>query len=155
MSGSLKALVWCCVSALVVWFVCPDSAAAVVGPHLAATRAIPSPNPPQAQQPESIVTLRVVVTDAQQHSLAGATCSLIHAPESRVIATAVTNQEGVATFTAVPSGSYTLRVESNGFEPFIKNDVLVKNASPTDIKVSLAVASVAASVTIQSPNEEV
>src|SRR5258708_4622490 len=122
-----------------------------------ASDASPSPSDSQPQQiPRPVVNLRIVVTDARQHSLAGATCSLIDSRRPKaIVATAVTNEGGVATFTALPAGSYTLRVENNGFETFIKNDVVVKDGSPTDINVSLAVASLAASVTIQSPNEEV
>ena len=72
-----------------------------------------------------------------------------------MIATALTNEEGVATFATLPAAVYTLRVESNGFETFTKNDVVMKAGAATDINVSLAVASLAATVTVQSPNEEV
>ncbi len=89
-----------------------------------ASQASPSRSDSQTQQlPRPAVSLRIVVTDARQHSLAGATCSLIDSRKPKaIVATAVTNEEGVATFTALPSGSYTLRVENNGFETFIKND---------------------------------
>ncbi len=122
-----------------------------------ASQPSPSRSDSQPQQiPQPAVNLRIVVTDARQHSLPGATCSLIDSGRPKaIVATAVTNEEGVAIFTALPSGSYTLRVGNKGFETFIKNDVVVKDGSPTEVKVSLAVASLAASVTIQSPNEEV
>jgi hypothetical protein len=122
----------------------------------AQSAAPPGISSSQSQQPAPrTINLRVVVTDEQNHSLPGATCSLINPADSKVIATAATNQEGVATFTAVPSGPYTLRVEKSGFEPFIQNDVVVKDGSATDLKVSMAVGSVAANVTVQSPGEEV
>lgn len=117
--------------------------------------AAPGISSSRSQLPPRTINLRVLVTDEQNHSLPGATCSLINPANSKVIATAATNQEGVATFTALTPGSYTLRIEDNGFETFTKNDVVVKDGSPTDLNVSLAVASVAANVTIRSPNEEV
>src|SRR2546426_4173020 len=114
-----------------------------------AVQASTSQTTPQPQQPEPrAARLRVVVTDARQHSLPGATCSLIDSRKpTAIVATAVTNEEGIATFTALPSGSYSLRVENKDFETIIKSGIAVKDGSLTDINVILAVESLAASVT--------
>ena len=98
--------------------------------------------------------LRVTVIDAEQHLLRGAICSLLGEHEPRVvIATAVTDDQGVAVFAAIPPGSYVLRVAGKGFETFTKDNVVVKDGAASDINVMLTVASVAESVTVESPSE--
>src|ERR1700730_7154031 len=104
--------------------------------------------------PSPAGSLRVTVIDAEQHLLRGAICSLLgkHEP-SVVIATAVTDDQGVAVFAAIPPGSYLLRVAGKGFETFTKDNVVVKDGAASDINVMLTVASVAESVTVESPSE--
>src|SRR5690242_15031667 len=89
-------------------------------PTSPAAQVNPSPSPAQGQQSESsIASLQVTVTDAQQHSLNGVTCSLLRPNDSKaVVATATTDEQGVATLTVATSGIYILRVESKGFETF-------------------------------------
>jgi hypothetical protein len=101
-------------------------------------------------------SLRVLVTDTQQRALAGAVCSLLVAgAKTNVAATATTDEQGIATFPAtLPSGTYTLRVESPGFETFMRRDVTVKDSATTSIELSLTVADVKESVTVESPFEE-
>src|SRR6267143_1679430 len=116
---------------------------------------IPAGTVPQAQQPEtSPGILRVTVTDPQQRALRGATCSLLRAnAPGKVVATATTDDQGFTTFISILPGSYTLRVAGKGFETFTKDDVVVKDGAATDVSVGLAIASVAETVTIESPNE--
>jgi len=98
--------------------------------------------------------LRVTVTDAQGHLLPGASCSLMRASDAtKIVATAVTNSHGVATFTDVAAGEYVLRVESTGFETFTKDQVILKGSEVSEMKAVLAVAAPSASVTIKSPDE--
>src|ERR1700716_4167760 len=102
-----------------------------------------------AQQPQSF-GLRVLVTDEQQHAVAGAVCSLSPANNNaKVAATASTDERGIAKFpaTLIP-GNYKLRVESPGFETFHRNDFVVKDGETTEIAVSLKVAAVTGNVTI-------
>src|SRR5215813_2123361 len=100
-------------------------------------------------------TLRVTVTDAQQHSLGGVTCSLIRTSDpAKVVATALTDSEGVATLVEVARGEYILTVESTGFEIFKKNHVVIKDHEIIELKIVLAVAALSANVTISSPDEE-
>src|SRR5882672_1968982 len=99
-------------------------------------------------------SLRVIVTDAQQHSLRGALCSLLRENESRtIVATASTDDQGVAVFVSIRPGSYVLRVASKGFETITKDDVVVKDGAAADIKVVLSVAQVTESVTVESLSE--
>ena len=98
--------------------------------------------------------LRITVTDAQGHLLSGASCSLLRSTEAtRIVATAITDNEGVATFNEAPAGEYVLRIESTGFETFTKDAVVIKGNEISEMKVTLVVASVSASVTIKSPDE--
>jgi Carboxypeptidase regulatory-like domain/TonB-dependent Receptor Plug Domain len=98
--------------------------------------------------------LRITVTDAQGHLLSGVSCSLLRSTEpTTIVATAITDNEGVATFNETPAGEYVLRIESTGFETFTKDAVVINGNEISEMKVTLAVASVAASVTIKSPDE--
>src|SRR6266446_3476136 len=110
-----------------------------------------------AQQPQNGgFGLRVLVTDAQQHAVAGAVCSLSPVNnDAKVAATASTDEEGVAKFPAtLLSGKYKLRVQSPGFEIFHRNDFVVKDSEVTEIAVSLKVAAVTENVTIVAPADE-
>src|ERR1700687_3508582 len=61
-------------------------------------------------------SLRVIVTDAEQHSVTGAACSLFRpGVPPAVAASATTDEQGMAVFQKITSGVYTLRVQSKGF----------------------------------------
>ena len=100
--------------------------------------------------------LRVLVTDSQQRALAGAACSLRSSSDNATVAASATSDEqGIAAFPAnLKPGNYTLSVESQGFETFNRNDVVIKVGAVTEITVSLKVAGVTESVTIAAPAEE-
>src|SRR6266850_7573070 len=104
----------------------------------------PSPDSFQAQQTHSIAgILRVMVTDAQEHSIKDAKCSLLRANEPTiVVATATSNDDGIATFTGIKPGVYSLRVENSGFEPFNRKDVVISQNTVAEIRAVLAIASV-------------
>jgi hypothetical protein len=112
--------------------------------------------PGYAQQSQSNAPgLRVLVSDTQQRSLAGAVCSLRAAGDNaKVAATATTDEQGIAAFpAALTPGKYTLRVESQGFETLNRNDVVIKDGGITEIAVALKVATVTESVTVAAPAE--
>ena len=109
------------------------------------------------QQPHSnvIVSVRVVVMDAQGRPIADATCSLLHTAAPGVVApSAMTDDQGAAVFQNIAPGVYTLRIEAKGFETLIRNDLVVRNDEPSEIKSVLSVASLAANVTIATPIAE-
>ncbi|HEY5074218.1 MAG TPA: carboxypeptidase regulatory-like domain-containing protein, partial [Pyrinomonadaceae bacterium] len=113
--------------------------------------------PGYAQQSQSNAPgLRVLVSDTQQRSLAGAVCSLRAAGDNaKVAATATTDEQGIAVFpAALTPGKYTLRVESQGFETLNRNNVVIKDGGITEIAVALKVAPVTESVTVAAPAEE-
>jgi hypothetical protein len=110
-----------------------------------------------AQQSQSDASgLRVLVTDTQQHLIAGAVCSLRGPGDSaRVAATATTDEQGIAVFpVTIASGNYSLRVESQGFEAVNRSAVVLKHGGITEIVVVLKVAGVTESVTIDASPEE-
>jgi hypothetical protein len=102
--------------------------------------------------------LRVTVTDAQQHPLPGAECVLLDAAtddtemKTHALATTITDAQGVATFTSIAPGSYTLRVESKGFEVLTRKDVVVAADRTNEITLTLIVAAVNESVTVEAPD---
>src|ERR1700758_753402 len=70
-------------------------------------------------QTTSVAALRVTVTDANQRPVRDAVCSLLGAATDRQpVATATTDEQGVALFSTVSPGPYTLRVEREGFDSF-------------------------------------
>src|SRR5207244_1674782 len=109
-----------------------------------------------AQQSQSGASgLRVLVTDSQQRTLAGAVCSLWGPGDNaKVAANATTDEQGVAAFPALAPGNYKLRVESHGFETHNQNDVVIRDGAATEVEVSLKVASVSESVTVAAPADE-
>lgn len=107
---------------------------------------------PAAQSPTA--NLRLHVTDARHQTLRGATCSLLSAEEpTKVVASATTDDQGVAVFASISPGSYVVRVASKGFETFTSEHVIVKEGATTDINLVLPVAPVSESVTVESANE--
>jgi hypothetical protein len=98
--------------------------------------------------------LRIVVHDAHDRPIVGVNCALSPAKDARVAAVnANSDDRGIAIFTNVPSGIYTLKVMKEGFEPLTRTDVVVGDKHENEIAVSLAVAAVQETVTIGTPEE--
>src|SRR5260221_978013 len=93
--------------------------------------------------------LSLVVTDAQQLAIIGATCSLTHA--GKIIATRITDENGTATFTGLSRGPYDLRVEKEGFAIF-ERPALKPSEELTQIAVMLNVANISAKVSVENPS---
>ena len=89
------------------------------------------------QQPSKISGLRVTVADANQRPVPGALCSLLRDGDAtRTVATATTDGQGVAVFSSVAPGTYTLRVEREGFDAYNKGGLLVKEDSAGEVAVA-------------------
>jgi carboxypeptidase family protein/TonB-dependent receptor-like protein len=98
--------------------------------------------------------LKVVVKEAQDLPLAGASCSLSAVPPGKTpIAAATSDEQGTARFTDVPPGRYTLTVAREGFETFARNDVVIDEKPETEIVVVLTVATVREKVSVKAPSE--
>src|SRR5689334_3470282 len=74
-----------------------------------------------AQSQSGASGLRVTVTDMQQQAIPGAVCSLHPSSHiAEIAATVTTNEQGIAVFPAT-YGTFTLSVESAGFETLKRN----------------------------------
>ncbi|HEV8319465.1 MAG TPA: carboxypeptidase regulatory-like domain-containing protein [Vicinamibacterales bacterium] len=91
--------------------------------------------------------LRVSVRDMQGLAIPGATCSLAIRPDD-VVATAVTDAEGVVIFNGMSADRYELRVTIEGFEPSVRHDIVVARSVPQEIDVVLALARLSDIVTV-------
>src|SRR5262245_60398384 len=90
----------------------------------------------QAQRPGSI---RVTVRDAQNLPIPGAPVVAVEGNSAEHGGT--TNERGMVDLEGLPPGSYTLRVESPGFEPLALSGVFVRPASRTTREIELKIAS--------------
>src|SRR5260370_14905751 len=106
-----------------------------------------------AGQKPNAGALKVVVKEARDLSVAGASCSLSKVPGQTPIAAATSDEQGSARFTNILPGRYTLTVTREGFEPFLKSDVSVGEKLENEIVVVLAVATVREKVTVTAPGE--
>jgi|SRR5688572_3263219 len=83
-------------------------------------------------------TVRVTVRDATDLPIAGASVAVVAAAGGS--ATATTDQRGQAIVEGLAPGSYTVRIESPGFEPFSQSDVVVRSNARTSREVVLQIA---------------
>ena len=98
--------------------------------------------------------LRVVVKEAQELPLGGASCSLSAVPPGKTpIAAATSDEQGTARFTNVPPGRYTLTVTKEGFETLARSEVVIDEKPENEIVVVLTVATVQEKVTVTTPGE--
>ncbi|MEP6706169.1 MAG: carboxypeptidase regulatory-like domain-containing protein [Pyrinomonadaceae bacterium] len=100
-------------------------------------------------------SVKVLVQDANGRGVSGAVCKLARLAEPSLVRSATTDVLGIAIFPAtLPAGAYTLHVEGQGFESFVRRDVMVNDGATTSIALSLTVAALKESVTVESPFEE-
>lgn len=102
--------------------------------------------PAHAQQDGLRPSIRLSVTDTQQLAIPGATCTLIAAgaPNGDTV---VADDKGVCLFASVQPGTYVVRVDLDGFEPFARASLVIKD-EPVDLIAALAVAKMSQSVTV-------
>ena len=89
------------------------------------------------------------VTDGQGQSVVGATVTLVSAQQG-TRRTAVTDNSGNYTFSAVQPGSYTIEVEATGFNKSVTTPFDALTDRATTIPIRLAVGDVAVSVTVDA-----
>ncbi|MFN2443876.1 MAG: carboxypeptidase regulatory-like domain-containing protein [Thermoanaerobaculia bacterium] len=93
-------------------------------------------------------TITVIVTDSTGGVLPGVTVRA-EARDSITKRSDVTGVEGVATLVSVsPSNEYTVTATLDGFRTSIHRQILVKSAQTTTLRVTLAPATLAATVTV-------
>src|SRR6266852_4341177 len=86
--------------------------------------------PAPAQQVARLPSVHVTITDAQQLAIPGATCTLI-AAGSPTGGTVVSDEHGACDFGAVRPGTYVVRVELDGFEPFSRAHLVLNAGDAT------------------------
>src|SRR5262249_51790013 len=62
--------------------------------------------------------------------------------------TAVTETDGRYLITTLPSGTYALKFELQGFQPFIRQNIVVTQGSTLTVDATLEVASLSESITV-------
>jgi Carboxypeptidase regulatory-like domain len=82
--------------------------------------------------------IEVVIRDQSAQPVAGVAVQLKSA--GRLIATAVTAENGRATFDAPESGTYEIDATKEGFEPFVKSDLDVSSPAGTSLDLTLVPA---------------
>jgi hypothetical protein len=100
-----------------------------------------------AQQATSPSSVHITVSDAQQLPIPGATCSLT-AAGAKNGETVVADERGECDFAAVGHGTYFVRVELDGFEPFARANFAIVEGQSASLPVVLTVAKLAQSVTV-------
>ncbi len=97
--------------------------------------------------------LTVAIKAAGDLPIAGATCALVPMPSTpdHTLA-AVSDDVGLARFTNLLSGNYTLTVTKAGFDKLTQSSIVIKDQPDSEIQVVLSTASVQAPQT-QTNNE--
>lgn len=81
-------------------------------------------------------TLEVFATDAQGGALPGATVE-VQRPETGLTRTLVTSSEGVAVASALPPGTYRVRVDLEGFQPLEESGITLRVGQTARVEVRL------------------
>jgi len=98
--------------------------------------------------------LKVVVKEARDLPVAGASCSLSAVSAGKTpTATATSSDRGIVRFTNVLPGRYTLTVTKEGFERLARSDVVIDEKLEDEIVLVLTVAPVQEKVTVAAPGE--
>ena len=107
-----------------------------------------APSPVEGGQ---LTTLVIRVVDAQDLEIPGAVCSLTPTDGSSPTAKQTTDDHGSAALKGIAPGDYTVRVEMQGFEPFIRAHVVIGVGDPTQIVAVLELAGVMQDTSVVAP----
>ena len=94
----------------------------------------------QTPSPRDLGSVHVVVRDATGLPIAGALATL-SAPDGQVVPLK-SNDRGEAIFERVSPGTYVARIESDGFAPLDRPNVVVSGGRRTNISVALQIAAI-------------
>jgi len=89
------------------------------------------------------------VTDATDAAVPGATVTVLHTATNQS-RTATTNSAGVYSFPALPSGTYTVTVTMDGFQPFTRPNVAVTISTAVRIDTRLQVNTLSETVSVSA-----
>jgi hypothetical protein len=97
-------------------------------------------------------TLRLVVRDATDLPIPGATATLTTSTGEERTATA--NERGEAIFEGLAPGSYAARIESPGFTPAEVRDLRVRSGAQTNRNIDLQIAGLAEEIDVSPPEDD-
>ena len=126
-----------------------------IGPTLAAlSLLLPflAPFRLHAQAQAFTASLTGTITDPSGASVPGAKLTLAN-PQQGFVRTANTANDGSYTFSLLPPGTYSIKVEKSGFRPLVRNDIGLTVGGSTGLNLTLEVgtATEAIVVTAQPP----
>lgn len=100
--------------------------------------------------PASSSVFSGIVSDASGAKISGA---IVHAENSETKAESKTDASGHFSFT-LPAGTFRIAITSDGFEPYVREDLLVNGRPIRPIAITLRVASQNEVVTVASNNDQ-
>jgi len=104
---------------------------------------------PSAALAQATGSLRGQVLDPSGAVVPGAAVTLTEGP---AVLNVQSGNDGVYTFKNIPSGSYTLTVQANGFATFSKTDIVVAAGQTRQQNISLAIAVQQQDITVTDQN---
>lgn len=94
-------------------------------------------------------TLRGDVLDQQGSAVPDATVTAT-SDTTKTTVTAKTSSSGTYTFASLLIGSYSLKVQANGFASYLRTAITVSSSQVTEVSVTLAVASTSVTVVVEA-----
>jgi hypothetical protein len=108
--------------------------------------------PPVSAQTAATATLRGTVLDTTGAVVPGATVTLIN-QGTREVRTAVTDSRGGYVFSSIIAGTYTVRVEIEGFKTFEQRNIPISPGDTRGLDVTLEVGQRAETITVTAVRE--
>jgi hypothetical protein len=99
-------------------------------------------------------TLRLVVRDATDLTIPGATVTLTATSAPGAPRTGIANEGGEVLFDALPAGDYIARIEFPGFTTTEVKDLRVRNGAQTSRNVVMEIAGLAEEIQVLPPDED-
>jgi outer membrane receptor protein involved in Fe transport len=97
---------------------------------------------------QTTATLAGQVTDEQRAAVSGATVEAINVA-TNIVLTATTNEDGRYVFTELQPGAYRLRIQKEGFQTTVKEEVILNVAARATQNFQLKIGEVTATVTVE------
>jgi hypothetical protein len=93
-------------------------------------------------------SILVRVQDEQGAAVPGVTVTISSSALVAGTSTGVTDSNGVNRFPSLPPGTYSVRVELQGFQPMVRENLTVQTGQTTPLDMTLRVATLAETVTV-------
>ncbi len=97
--------------------------------------------------------LRLTVTDEKGGAVPDAKCVLLK--NTKPLTEVQTGPDGIAIFTDIPTGSYDLRIEKDGFKKYEQSAIGFFDGTTSEITVNLTIGSLSVEVSVESESDRV